>query len=224
MRGQRAGGAPPSPGDAPREPAGRALPARALTLVTRPRRYQSLALDAYARARQGGRDRSYLVLPPGAGKTLVGLEVVRRERRRALVLVPNTAVQAQWVAQWGQHVRTEDGSTPQAAGTDRSFAGGLTVLTYQALAVLGRAADDDDADTDVERAQRRSAARRSRTTVLRTGTPAELLDLLHPNARAAVDQAAGRGPWTLVLDEAHHLLELGAGSSVRSPRRSGRTR
>jgi superfamily II DNA or RNA helicase len=80
-----------------------------LTLATTPRRYQSMALDAYAAARQAGRTRSYLVLPPGAGKTLVGLDVIRRERRRALVLAPNSAVQAQWLSQWAQHVNGTSG-------------------------------------------------------------------------------------------------------------------
>ncbi|MCU1693251.1 MAG: hypothetical protein JWM64_2342 [Frankiales bacterium] len=161
-----------------------------LVLATEPRRYQRTALDAYDAARRAGRRRSCLVLPPGAGKTLVGLEIARREGRRTLVLAPNTAVQGQWAAQWSQHVR---GTQP--AGTDRSFDAHLTVLTYQALAVV----DPDEADG------------RARTRVLRSGTPEELLGLLHPHARDAVARAGARGPWTLVLDEAHHLLELWGG-------------
>src|SRR5260370_42647106 len=64
------------------------------------RRYQSMALDAFDKARANGRRRAYLVLPPGAGKTLVGLEIARRLGNRCLVLGPNTAIQQQWVAQW----------------------------------------------------------------------------------------------------------------------------
>src|SRR5260370_19120522 len=63
------------------------------------RRYQSMALDAFDKARANGRRRAYLVLPPGAGKTLVGLEIARRLGNRCLVLGPNTAIQQQWVAQ-----------------------------------------------------------------------------------------------------------------------------
>jgi hypothetical protein len=36
---------------------------------------------------------------------------------------------------------------------------------------------------------------------------ADLLDLLHPRGRELVARAAASGPWTLVLDECHHLLE-----------------
>ena len=52
---------------------------------------QQLALEAFERARAAGRRRSYLVLPPGAGKTVLGLEVARRLGHKALVLCPNTA-------------------------------------------------------------------------------------------------------------------------------------
>ena len=41
---------------------------------------------------------TYLVIPPGGGKTLVGLEAARQLARPTLVLCPNTAIQAQWDA------------------------------------------------------------------------------------------------------------------------------
>src|ERR687883_707415 len=64
------------------------------------RRYQRLALEAFEQARGRGERSCYLVLPPGAGKTVLGLEMARRLGRRTLVLCPNTAVQAQWLRQW----------------------------------------------------------------------------------------------------------------------------
>lgn len=65
----------------------------------------------------------------------------------------------------------------------------MNVLTYQSLAVI-------DAETD-------STVRRE---VLRNRDQQALLDLLHPNGRAVIERAATLGPWTLVLDECHHLL------------------
>src|SRR5882724_11323976 len=61
------------------------------------RRYQELALAAFERDLAAGRWRTHIVAPPGSGKTLLGVEMVRRLGRPALVLVPNTAVQAQWL-------------------------------------------------------------------------------------------------------------------------------
>src|SRR4051812_10060826 len=61
------------------------------------RRYQVLALDAFERDVAGGRRHTHIVAPPGSGKTLIGAEIVNRIGARALVLTPNSAVQAQWL-------------------------------------------------------------------------------------------------------------------------------
>jgi superfamily II DNA or RNA helicase len=75
------------------------------------------------------RDATYLVVPPGGGKTLIGLEAARRIGRRALVLCPNTAIQAQWLGQWRASFAT-DGID---ATVSRDLPTPLTVLTYQAV-------------------------------------------------------------------------------------------
>lgn len=55
------------------------------------RRTQLLALEAFERSWEAGLTRSYLVLPPGSGKTVLGLEIARRLQRPTLCLGPNTA-------------------------------------------------------------------------------------------------------------------------------------
>lgn len=150
------------------------------------RKYQQQALEAFDRDRLED-TRSYLVMPPGSGKTVVGLEAARRIGRRTLVLVPNNAVLGQWVDTWnGDFV----GDGPPC-GADRTLATPLTVLTYQSIAVI------DESTSAADR--RRVMAGKNRQA---------LLDLLHPNGRDVVERAAGLGPWTLVLDECHHLLDL----------------
>jgi len=144
------------------------------------RRHQRLALDALDAAWAQGRDRAWVALPPGAGKTLVGLETARRLGggvRRTVVLSPNTAIQAQWVAQ-ARRLGLE-------AGTDRSVSTALTSLTYQAVAVF-----DPDAEVDEE------------------GREDSLLGRLHDNGRALLAELQAAGPLLLVLDECHHLLEV----------------
>ena len=150
--------------------------------------YQKQALDAFDVNVRAGDNRSYLVLPPGAGKTMIGLEGARRLGRRTLVLVPNTAVQAQWATAWDKHFPSTDPSATKC-GTERELASAMNALTYQSLAVI-----DDETDQDFRRA------------VLRRGDQQALLGLLHPNGRALIERAAELGPWTLVLDECHHLL------------------
>lgn len=150
--------------------------------------YQRQALDAFDADVVAGDNRAYLVLPPGAGKTMIGLEAARRLGRRTMVLVPNTAVQAQWAATWDKHFPSTDPSAPRC-GTERDLASSMNVLTYQSLAVI-------DAETDAT----------VRRAVLRSRDQQATLELLHPNGRALIERAAGLGPWTLVLDECHHLL------------------
>jgi superfamily II DNA or RNA helicase len=75
------------------------------------------------------REATYLVVPPGGGKTLIGLEAARRIGRRTLVLCPNTAIQAQWLDQWRAGFAT--GGVDATVSRDLPTA--LTVLTYQAV-------------------------------------------------------------------------------------------
>ena len=58
------------------------------------RHYQRLALEAFERDREHGRRHTHVVAPPGSGKTLMGIEMVRRIGRRTAVLVPNSTVQS----------------------------------------------------------------------------------------------------------------------------------
>lgn len=145
-----------------------------------PRPYQSQALARLDEGWAAGRRRAWVVLPPGAGKTLIGLEAARRLERRTVVLVPNTAIQNQWIEHWQRFA--PDGP---AANADRSLSAEVTVLTYQSLAVF-----DPDAETG-EDGRKRDPLRR-----------------LHDHGHELIARLAGGGPLTLVLDECHHLLDV----------------
>ena len=67
-----------------------------LTLKGTFRPYQRLALDAFEADRAAGRTSTHLVAPPGSGKTVLGLEIVRRLGRPALVLAPTATIATQW--------------------------------------------------------------------------------------------------------------------------------
>jgi superfamily II DNA or RNA helicase len=148
--------------------------------------HQERALAAFdAQAGQS----AYLVVPPGGGKTLIGLEAARRLGRPTVVLCPNTAIQAQWMGQW----RTEFMPQPVPATASRDLPTPLTVLTYQAVCTLGNGNGNGNDAKAVPWHAPDSAA---------------LLSILHPNGQRLISELAARGPWTLVLDECHHLLEI----------------
>ena len=198
------------------------------------RRYQTLALDGYERGRITDSQRSYIVMPPGAGKTAVGLEIARRRGNRTLVLCPNTAVQSQWLRQWEDfQPHTVD------ASAEIDLSSPLTVLTYQAICNVNN--DDHDLEEQARALWReelqqesgltnqeaeskidalaaagmhqyedamRGYRRQLRGRIVRSGDTDDLLALLHPNGRAIIERMKGDGPWTLVLDECHHLLQM----------------
>ena len=89
------------------------------------RHYQELCLAAFEADRAAGRSKTLIVAPPGSGKTIVGLEIVRRLGVPALVLGPTQTIQRQW-------------HDKQALFGDPSD--DLHLLTYQALCQ----ADDPD--------------------------------------------------------------------------------
>ena len=185
------------------------------------RRYQSMALDAFEKAKASGRRRAYLVLPPGAGKTLVGLEIARRLGNRCLVLGPNTAIQEQWVKQWRAYepAVVEVGDSPDLVSP-------ITALTYQAICDLDshnplleqqvaewQAAVEGEhpAAADANPHHRAEAARlrsHARMLIAGSGDHEKLLSILHPNGRNLIERIKAAGQFTIVLDECHHLLEM----------------
>lgn len=158
-----------------------------------PLRHQQVrALSALEDAWQHGRRRASVVLPPGAGKTLVGLEAARRLGRRVVVFGPNTAIQGQWVAAWSAYT-----PATATAGTDRDLSAAVTSLTYQSLASF-----DPDSEVDEDGRDTGGWTRRHH------GGDSSVLDQLHPNGKELVAALRAAGPLTVVLDECHHLLEV----------------
>jgi superfamily II DNA or RNA helicase len=197
------------------------------------RRYQALALDAFEADRRNGERRTHILAPPGSGKTLLGMELLRRLGARALVLVPNTAVQAQWLRTAG-----EFGAAPGLAAADPDAP--IACLTYQALCQLedpavalgdlaerrwaaDRASTTGSSVAEVEREAStwtgEAAARRKRDLARITASlkreiaraehgELRLGELLSPGARQRIDLLRASGVQTVVLDECHHLASL----------------
>jgi superfamily II DNA or RNA helicase len=197
------------------------------------RRYQELALAAFEQDRRHGRRRTHIVAPPGFGKTLLGMEIVRRLGARALVLVPNSAVQSQWL-----RTASAFGAAPGLAATDAGAA--IACLTYQALArlddpavalgdladrrwAIDRARSTGEPLETVERKGRawtgEAAARRKRELARITASlkreiaraehsELRLGDLLGNGAHERLNVLRRNGVGTIVLDECHHLASL----------------
>ena len=89
---------------------------------------------------ENGETRLYVVAPPGSGKTVLGLYVWSDlVKKPALVLSPNSAIQAQWAARTS--LFDLDGKD-EFISTDPKNPGLLTSLTYQSVTAPGKGGED----------------------------------------------------------------------------------
>lgn len=117
------------------------------------------------------------------------------------MFVPTTAIQGQWVRAWE---RFSPGRV--TAGTDRDLRHGVTVLTYQSLAVFDTDADASTNGNGNGNGEAGEAAGNTVGDVVRDAAR-PLLGFLHANGRALIQALREAGPLTVILDECHHLLE-----------------
>src|SRR5688572_21665527 len=74
----------------------------------------------------------HLVAAPGSGKTVVGLEALRRVNKPALVFAPTVAIRDQWIRRFLDCFWNE-AQLPDWLSTDASRPRLLTLSTYQSL-------------------------------------------------------------------------------------------
>jgi superfamily II DNA or RNA helicase len=140
--------------------------------------------------------RAHIVAAPGSGKTVFGLEVVRRINQPTLILAPTITIRNQWAERLLQYFLPEGTSEPDWISTDIRHPELLTIATYQALHALcsGELEQTEDAYPEEENGS---------ATELGNGNgnghgndkPAAQIEL--PECLCAFK--------TLVVDEAHHL-------------------
>ena len=181
-----------------------------------------------------GKRRLHIVAPPGSGKTVLGLYLwADCVRLPAVVLSPNSAIQAQWadkidlfaVAETDQSVVSTDPERPAL----------LTSLTYQSVTLPGRGDADDDAPAidlwqdkliesgqakdpqeaavwieDLRRHNREYYEQRLRTYRKQVRDAASLaggsLELLHASSLRTLQRLKECGVGLIILDECHHLM------------------
>lgn len=136
--------------------------------------------------------RLHVVAAPGSGKTILGLEVMRRIAKPTLILAPTIIIRDQWINRL-QSMYMADGADLSWVSKDIRQPKTLTVITYQALhaAIKGTKALEDDI---VEEEDGESDDDDSNGGVADSVGPVPVVDLLKSAGVEAV-----------ILDEAHHL-------------------
>jgi DNA excision repair protein ERCC-3 len=100
------------------------------------RGYQRQSVAAFARSRAGG----LILLPCGAGKTLVGIAAAAKLQARTLVLCPGRTNAAQWERAFRAWTDLPAAAVGIYDGTRRALFP-VTIATYQALTSRARGAD-----------------------------------------------------------------------------------
>lgn len=169
----------------------------------------------------------YIVSPPGSGKTITGLMIAVEMNVPVLVLVPNTAIQAQWIDKTRFFI--EEGAPP-IASVDPDNPAPITVLTYQSLAQTRDITDDERsavlADWKAELIEEGELAEdidewlqnyeeqnpdRFNSSLLRRWKNKRLSadsneEIVNEDSLALMNKFFQRGTGLVIFDECHHLL------------------
>ncbi len=185
---------------------------------------------------EAGERRLHIVAPPGSGKTVVGLYLwAECIGCPAVVLSPNSAIQAQWAARTSLFRREDGKPLATSVSTTASAPGLLTSLTYQSVTLPGEATDELDARAvqlwvaallesqqaatpdaaeawladlqrhNPEHYRRRLGHYRKRVRDADV-TSGAAMDALHASAQETLLRLKHGGVGLLILDECHHLM------------------
>jgi superfamily II DNA or RNA helicase len=159
------------------------------------RTYQSHLLEHLGRYLDN--KRLHLVAAPGSGKTVIGLEVIRRINQPTLVLAPTITIRDQWVDRLVDLFLPTGIGRPAWVSTELRNPALLTVTTYQALhAVYSGEPEEPPADSAENGIPNSHFENRA------NDEDANLASQRHMPIPEFVAEAKFK---TLVLDEAHHL-------------------
>ncbi len=195
---------------------------------------QIAAKSVIERQLNAGENQLYIVAPPGSGKTILGLYVwAEMVRKPALVLSPNSAIQAQWISRTS--LFELDGKNEHLS-LDPKKPGLLTSLTYQSLTMVRTKGDDleeaaiqlwlgkliengeaiDEAsgmawleDLRLKNSDYYEKEMKKHRKKVRQGKVVEegALAWLNTNARDSIQGLKDANIGLIILDECHHLTE-----------------
>ena len=180
-----------------------------------------------------GSKRLHIVAPPGSGKTVLGLYVWSDlVKKPALVLSPNSAIQAQWAARTSLF---DLNGKDEFISTDPKKPGLLTSLTYQSITLPGRGGVDLEIEaleiwaqklisegeaTDFESAEawqkdlalrnpdfyssRLSTYRKTARDII--ANEGDAISTLHKSSKENIQRLKDVGVGLIILDECHHLM------------------
>ena len=139
------------------------------------RNYQKQVLDNFQEYQADGH--VHLVAAPGSGKTTIGIELIARFDKPALVLVPTVTIREQWVDRIRQAFLEDENQVTSLVSQNLKDMKQITIATYQAFHSAMQQVQSQEDNGEVE-------------------------DFVGFDLLASLKE---RGVETLCLDECHHL-------------------
>ncbi|MBN1818072.1 MAG: DEAD/DEAH box helicase family protein [Sedimentisphaerales bacterium] len=130
----------------------------------------------------------HVVAAPGSGKTVLGLEVIRRLGAPAVILAPTVAIRDQWIERFLGLFCSDVAEAQQYVSYELTAPALITASTYQGLHRLCTGKSQPQEADEVQRQDPENAS---------TGPTVQVDELAALLKKASVS--------TLVVDEAHHL-------------------
>jgi superfamily II DNA or RNA helicase len=162
------------------------------------RGYQSRLLDHLDGYLQN--KRLHLVAAPGSGKTVLGLEVIKRINLPTLVLAPTITIRDQWVDRLVDLFLPQGNGRPSWVSTELRTPAFLTVTTYQALHAMCSGEPEEQAE--ITDSVETSNCNNHFEAAAESGGDSNHPVRGHVPLPDVLSEAKFRA---LVLDEAHHL-------------------
>lgn len=202
------------------------------------RKYQRMILEQVAAQQKD--NKYHIVAPPGSGKTILGLELIRQFNTPAVVFAPTTTIQAQWYEKVGMFLDPAD-KVSEFACMEPDQRAPIHIFTYQLISTQAEAQEhikesalllwkeelvSDGQAADLEKAEERLSTLKQNNPQdyrkeiakytkrvkhkLLYEPDVDIEPFLHPNARKLIKELIQNGVQTIVLDECHHLLDYWA--------------
>ncbi|MFH1721759.1 MAG: DEAD/DEAH box helicase family protein [Candidatus Altiarchaeota archaeon] len=202
------------------------------------RRYQAIALNIFSEI-SAKQKKFHIVAPPGSGKTILGLEIINRFGRPAVIFSPTTTIQEQWKDKLKMFL--PKGSKINLIAISSSDSKNIKIintLTYQSLSSqtenknflveagitywikdLTKRKTEEEARERIELMKKTNPraysleiskySKKAKDDML-SNPEFDVKSVLHSNAKKLIDDLVEKKVGVIILDECHHLLDYWA--------------
>jgi len=204
------------------------------------RKYQQEIIELTKLKFERGERRVHIVAPPGAGKTIIGLQLAGQLQHNTLIISPTTTIQAQWGEKLDLFLPENalSKSTEHLIGTHENLPlKPITLLTYQVLSTPAREQEylerlahqawiDEIMSTGLsqgdgeirilelmhnnKKAYEKEMSRHITRLRRKLADILDLQEVIHKNAHDLIQALRRQKFKTVIFDECHHLTDYWA--------------